>query len=110
MVEEARAALAKTSGAEQEDDKVLTVEQELEKRKNTADGNGKTSLCASGVWAWCASGLISCFDFFPGDADKADHYNELLTSYRESTAAAEAASVVGGANVTETVENKFDLM
>ena len=57
-MEEARAALAKTSGAEQEDDKVLTVEQELEKRKNTADGNGKTCLCASGVWAWCASGLF----------------------------------------------------
>ena len=53
----------------------------------------------------------SCFcDLFTGDADKADHYNGLLTSYRESTAAAEAASVVGGANVTETVENKFDLM
>ena len=53
----------------------------------------------------------SCFcDVFTGDADKADHYNGLLTSYRESTAAAEAASVVGGANVTETVENKFDLM
>ena len=52
-----------------------------------------------------------CFcDLFTGDADKADHYNGLLTSYRESTAAAEAASVVGGANVTETVENKFDLM
>ena len=53
----------------------------------------------------------SCFcDVLTGDADKADHYNGLLTSYRESTAAAEAASVVGGANVTETVENKFDLM
>ena len=122
MVEEARAALAKTSGVEQEDDEVLTVEQELEKRKNAADSNGKN---LSGVWVFgfgcwnqgfCLffekdDSFRSCFcDVFTGDADKADHYNGLLTSYRESTAAAEAASVVGGANVTETVENKFDLM
>ena len=80
----------------------------------------------SGVWVFgfgCGVGIRSLFffekddsfrscfcDVFTGDADKADHYNGLLTSYRESTAAAEAASVVGGANVTETVENKFDLM
>ena len=56
-MEEARAALAKTSGVEQEDDEVLTVEQELEKRKNAADSNGK-NLC--GVWVFgfgCGVGI-----------------------------------------------------
>jgi len=54
MVEEARAALAKTSGVEQEDDEVLTVEQELEKRKNAADSNGKNLWCLGvWVWVWC---------------------------------------------------------
>jgi hypothetical protein len=55
MVEEARAALAKTSGVEQEDDEVLTVEQELEKRKNAADSNGKNLWCLGvcvSVWCW----------------------------------------------------------
>jgi hypothetical protein len=68
MVEEARAALAKTSGVEQEDDEVLTVEQELEKRKNAADSNGKN---LSGVWVFgfgCGVGIRSLFFFEKDDS------------------------------------------
>ena len=53
--------MAKTSGVEQEDDEVLTVEQELEKRKNAADSNGKNLWCL-GVWVWVLeSGFLFVF-------------------------------------------------
>ena len=63
MVEEARAALAKTSGVEQEDDEVLTVEQELEKRKNAADSNGKNLSGCLGLGVVLESGFLF-FEFF----------------------------------------------
>ena len=78
-MEEARAALAKTSGVEQEDDEVLTVEQELEKRKNAADSNGKN---LSGVWVFGFGCWNQGFCFF---LKKTTHSVHVFVMFSQAT-------------------------